>query len=321
MADLSFAKAYRDEILSNISIEYTNSEANFVANKIAPFVKVQMDSGKIYNDGKQGMRIVNDQRAIGGSYEKVKYFTTLSDHYRLNDYGLMGEIVEEDVRNSESPLNIEAATTKRLTSQLMLGQEKRLASQITTSTITNNVTLSGTSKWSDYSGTSNPFVNIDAGITSVAANTGKMANNLVLSWDAMMALKNHPAVKARFPGKDLITNSNVIDALGAVFGIQNVRVASARELKKNMPQDGTLDLLWANLALVYYSEPTPELQSVSFAKTYARSNAWEVVKLTAEDLKYQAMTSKLHSAVRVSLEYDQVIVDAGAAYLITGTNS
>jgi hypothetical protein len=40
----SFAKAFRSEILTKISVAYLNDTKEFVASKIAPFVKVEKDT-------------------------------------------------------------------------------------------------------------------------------------------------------------------------------------------------------------------------------------------------------------------------------------
>lgn len=138
----SFAKAYRNEILTKISIAYMNSKEDFIASKVAPFVKVEKDSGEIFSYGKQALRLVNDNRAIGGSYNTVRYDVTKAEHYILKDYGLLGEVLEEDVENAETPLSPETDTTEMLMCQIMTAAEDRLASQINTTNITQNVGLS-----------------------------------------------------------------------------------------------------------------------------------------------------------------------------------
>ena len=40
----AFAKAYRDAILTNVSIAYMNDAKDYVGKFIAPFVKVEKDS-------------------------------------------------------------------------------------------------------------------------------------------------------------------------------------------------------------------------------------------------------------------------------------
>ena len=321
MAQTSFAKAYRDEILSKISLAYMNSTTDFIATKVAPFLQVEKDSGQIFSYGKQAMRVMDGQKATGGSYKKVRYTIERTDHYNLKRYGFVGEVLEEDVENVEAPLNAETDTTEMLTGQLMTGMEKRLAGNITTTTITQNVTLSGTSRWSDYTGTSNPFKQITDGITAIAATTGKYANSLVLSLDTLIALKNHPTLIARFKGIDLVTDQNVVDAIGAMFGIKNVYFGNSRELASNQPGNGALSLIWSNMALLYYSEEKPTLKSTSFAKTYAKRDGVEVTKVTQADLAQEALQRDVYSMIRVRNKYDQVLVNTDCAYLIQNTVS
>lgn len=321
MAQTSFAKAYRDEILSKISLAYMNSSTDFIATKVAPFLQVEKDSGQIFSYGKQAMRIMDDQKATGWSYKKVRYTVERTDHYNLKRYGFVGEVLEEDVDNVEAPLNAETDTTEMLTGQLLTGMEKRLAGNITTTTITQNVTLSGTSRRSDYTGVSNPFKQITDGITAIANATGKYPNSLVLSFDTLIALKNHPTLIARFKGIDLVTDQNVVDAIGLMFGIKNVYFGNSRELVGNQPSNGSLSLIWQNMALLFYSEEKPTLKSTSFAKTYAKRDGVEVTKVTQADLAQEALERDVYSMIRVRNKYDQVFVDTSCAYLIQNTVS
>lgn len=317
----AFAKAYRDALLTNVSIAYMNDAKDYVGKFIAPFVKVEKDSWEIFNYGKQSMRIVNDEKSIGGSYNKVRYSVERAQHYFLKDYGLIGEVFEEDVDNAETPLNAETDTTELLTAQFLLNMEKRIAGVINTTNITQNVTLSGTSRWSDYSGTSDPIANIQTAINTIHANTGKYANSILLSFDTVIALKNHPKILARYQNNAVITDQMVKDSLGAILGIQNVYFGNAREITDNSPVATPMSLIWSNIALVFYAETTPTLKSVSFMKTYAKRDGHEVTKLGQDKLASEALERKVYSKVRVAHKYDQVVVDAKAAYLIVGTTA
>ncbi len=46
-------KAYNKQILSTMVRAIMNDSKGFVANKIAPFLKVEKDSGQIYDLGRQ----------------------------------------------------------------------------------------------------------------------------------------------------------------------------------------------------------------------------------------------------------------------------
>lgn len=318
----SFSKAYLNQLLTNISIAYMTDANDFIASKVAPFLKVEKDTGEIFNYGKQALRITEDARAIGGAYNKVRFDVQKNSHYQLKDYGYIGEVYEEDVENADQPLNPETDETEMLTNKLLLAMEKRLAGGITTTSITNNITLTGTSKWSDYSGVSNPFTVIANAVDGIHKRTGKIANSMVISWDTLIALKNHPQVIARFKNVDVITEKLVRDMLASMFGFENIYIGAARENAANSDVDATnLSLIWNNMCLVYYSEKTPRQRSTTFAKTYSKRDGIEVVKLPQDKLATDALERRVYSMIRVSAKYDQVIVDQSCAYLIVGTVS
>lgn len=82
----SFSKAYLNQLLTNISIAYMTNATDFIASKVAPFLKVEKDTGEIFNYGKQALRITEDARAIGGAYNKVRFDVQKNTHYQLKDY-------------------------------------------------------------------------------------------------------------------------------------------------------------------------------------------------------------------------------------------
>jgi hypothetical protein len=113
----------------------------------------------------------------------------------------------------------------------------------------------------------------------------------------------------------------VQDAMASLFGIKNVYFALSMELGANSPVEGNLAPIWNNVALLYYSETSPTLKSTSFMKTYAKREGHEVLKVGQDKLAQEAMERDIYSMIRVKNKYDQVIVDAGCAYLINGTTA
>lgn len=135
----------------------------------------------------------------------------------------------------------------------------------------------------------------------------------------MIALKNHPKVIERFKNGEPVTDEMVKNAIASIFGIKNVYVGAATKLGVNAPTDTPLSLIWSKKALVYYSEETPNLKSVSFAKTYAKRDGLEVLKVAQSDLAEAALERRVYSKIRVSHKYDQVFVNTACAYLIDNT--
>ena len=81
---------------------------------------------------------------------------------------------------------------------MLINFETEVAAGITTSTITNNTTLSGTSQWSDYTN-SDPIAAIDDAKESVRKASAKKPNSIFMSRPVFVKLKRHPKVIALFP--------------------------------------------------------------------------------------------------------------------------
>jgi len=317
MSKQAFAKAFKNEILTNISIAYLNTADQFVGSKVFPFVQVNEKSGDIVSYGKQAMRVVNDKKANKGSYNKVAYDVEISEQWNLKEYGLIGEVTEADQRNAENPLDAEKDTTEMLTHQMMLNIEKRAAGVINDTVVTNNVALSGSSQFTHAS--SNPFEVVDTAIKTIFKNTGKYANSMVLSFDTVFGLKNNPKVIERFRNVPVITDGMIKEMFGALFGITNVYIASSQEMSSNSPVETNLDLLWKQMMFVYYSETAPTLKSVSFAKTFALRDGLEVRKAEGDSIAQLSLERDVTALIRVKHEYDQAIIDNECGYLVTNT--
>lgn len=199
MALQNLSKAYTSVALTNYSVGYFNNAEDFIATKILPVFPVQKVSGKVFQYGKEALRIVDTNRGTYGSYNKVNLRVEQSSLYFLEDYGLYDEIFDEDIEDAEAAIDPEIDATEYLTQKLMLDMEKKVADAVTNpAVITNNVALTGADKWSALS-TSDPLSDIETGRASVFDLTGKQPNTIILSWSVLYKLKIHPSIKNMFP--------------------------------------------------------------------------------------------------------------------------
>lgn len=310
------AKAFTSTPLTNISLAYRNGKDAYVADKVAPFVSVEKDTGTIYNYGKDAIRSYNAEKADGGEYNKVDFRVKRSDHYVLNEYGLYAEVTNKDVNNAEAPVDAESDVVELLTENMMVNKERELAAAITTSSITNNATPS--TKWDVYA-TSTPFADIRAGKNTMFTAGGKEANSALIGRNVMSYLLDHPEVIARFPGASIITEDMVKNDFAKLFWLDNIYVGRANYVGDEITSDpdaGTLTQIWGDIFLLFYGEATPTQKSISFAKTYAKRKSHRVERAAGEALGKERITKDLHSVLAVKEEYDQVLVNTDTAYLI-----
>jgi len=312
-------KARTSMPLTKASLAYMNKVEDFIWFKVAPKVMVKSKSGKIYDYGKDALRIVDTAKATNGRYNKMNLTVSKTDHFYLNKYGLTGDVLEDDVEEAEAPINAEQDTSEVILHKLLLDGEKKIADSLrSTSVITQNVTLTGTSKWSDYTnGVSDPVDDIRTAVDTVRAATGLVPNTLILGYAAMETLKFHPNMKAYFPGAAQITGDMLKSAIGRLFNIKNLIVGSAVYTDTNLgAADEALTDVWGDDVIVAYIEQKPKLKSQTLCATYMRKTAVQTLKLGAKDIGERAATEEVYSMIIQKTEYDQVVVNKNCGYLI-----
>ncbi len=297
-----------------------NKMTDFVWMDVAPKVDVLDKSGTIYSYGKQALRIVDTARATYGRYNKINIEVSKTDHYYCEDYGLFGDVSEDDVKNAEAPILAETDMAEIILQKFLLDQEKKIADVCrNASIITQNVTLSGTDQWDNY-GTatpSEPIEDILLGIKTIEDATGKIVNRIVLPRAVARALTYHPQLRAFFPGATQITYQMLMDALGKTLGIDKVSIANARYTDTNQgAASEALTNVWGNDVLLIAQDERPTLKSQTFMNTYVQKPGLQSVVLGKAQIGERAVLEKIHSMVGQTMELDQVIVNAACAYLI-----
>lgn len=304
---------YTSVPLTNISLAYKNED--YICEAIAPIMTVMKDSGKIYSYGMENLRIVNTYRSVGGKPNIVETTVSSSDHYSLDDHTLGEFIPEEVIENQEAPINARIDVVEALTDRMLVDKEKALADVLTnTSVITQNVTLSGVDQWNDYVN-SDPIEDIKTAVIAVRAGSGKKPNTLIISWDALQTLLNHPDIKAFFPGAPMISQDMVMTNMVRLFGLKKLLVGEAQYNNSNLGGTDTLTDIWSKVAIVAYIEESPRLKSRTLAMTYTKKAPRRVDLLPQGQGGLETVQRK-SDYVQISDKYDQVIVDAKCAYLI-----
>lgn len=303
------SNTYVSPLLTQISLAYKNEE--YINEKILPVVTVQKDTGKIATYGMDNLRIEESLRAQGSGANEVSHTLTLGDHYVLADHALKDFVSQEEMDNADKPIQPQIDTTEFLTDRIQVIKEKELAdSMANTGVITQNVTLSGTDQWSDFTN-SDPFDDIKTAMETVRTGSGMMPNSMIMSYAVMMTLIVHPDLIARLPGIITVTSEAVVTALKLAFpNIKNVFVGSAMYNSAGEGVTGVLADIWGKHFWVGYIADKPRLKSRSFGFTYQAPGQNRQVKVLAYD------DDKEGRYVRINDKYDQKVVDNKCMYLI-----
>lgn len=211
-----------DPVLTTVAQGYQNGE--MIASALFPTVPVGLRGGNIITFGKEGFKLYASQRAPGENTKRVR-FGYAGGPYALLDYSLEGMVpmeIEEEAANGPG-IDLGSGAVNEVQAIMALRLEKAAADIARTAgsyAASNKVTLSGTSQWSDYSGTSDPVANISTAISAVRAATGKRPNTVAMGALVMEKLKNHPVVidRIKYTGRDVATP----ELLAALFGVSRV---------------------------------------------------------------------------------------------------
>ncbi len=302
-------RAIQDGLLTNVSRKLVPQ--GMISRRLLTPLTVVQDSGKIGKHGKQHLRIHNSVIGGKGQYPQVDIRVYSTDSYEIEEHGLMDVVTPKDYRNVQLPFDAERDTTMGLTTSLELGSEKSLADTLTNSSIiTQYTTLSGDGQFSSYD-TSDPIAVFDAGKAAVLAGCGFMPNVLAMDILVWNKLKYHPQLFDRLGFKynqsGPLSVQNIADALE----FERVEIAQCRYNSAKQGQTDALSAVWgkhivmlkvANQAAVDQTTCGYQLSlasvprlSVSKAPSYGRPGATDIF---------------------VSDNYDNAILDVGAAYLV-----
>lgn len=231
-----------DTAMSNVSIAFRNSE--YIADQVFPTINVQKKSDVFYVfDRASWFRNQIGPRPPGTRARRVDYSITTSSYLCL-PYAIAKSVTDEEVDNSDTPLQPLVEATEFTTDQLMLGTEIRVANVVSSSTnwaSASNLT-SGT-KWTSDSST--PTANIITCIQAVRQLIGRYPNTAVLGGAVMERLIDHPEMIDRVK----YTRAGAVltpDDLAMWFGFQKVLVGNSVKITSLEGASDTVADVWGD---------------------------------------------------------------------------
>lgn len=291
-----------DPVLSNVSKAYKNEM--YVAELIMPVVTVKKQTGKYYQYDRAKFRQNKTKRAAGAKANEVEYGLSTAS-FETEDHALKEKTPWEIIEQADNALDPETDAAENVTEQLMIDKEIALAtSMASTTTITQNTTLSGTSQWSDYTN-SDPIGDVKTARQTVQKAIGRKPNTLVLSKEVFDVLSEHPDVVEKIKYSQLGTATE--ELLARLFKVDRVIVAEAIYNTATEGQTDSMSYIWGKHAWVCYIAPRVALRTITvgFTFTYKTRTA---KKWDDEDAEARF--------VRVNDNYVQKFVAAEACYLI-----
>lgn len=293
-----------DPALSNLSIRYTND--TFIADQLLPMIKVGKQTGKYFVYDKANLRIDNTTRAAGAGANETDFGVAPTGVFACDDHALKGFIAQEIQDQADAPLNPLIDETESITEKLMLDRENNAATLLqNTANLTQNVTLSGTSQWSDYSN-SDPIGDIRTARSTVHQNTFKKPNTLAMSKLVFDMLSEHPQIIERIKYSALGVTTE--ELMAKIFKVNKILVGEAGSNTAKEGQTDSLAYVWGKHCIVAYIAPTVGIKMLTLGVTFTYT-VRQVTRWFDFDRK--------GTFVRVGEDnYTQVIIAAACGYLI-----
>jgi hypothetical protein len=293
-----------DPLLTSISVQFQPAPDGYLADMVLPPVPVVRESASFWVYDKSRFDVPDSKRAPRADYNRIDWNVT-TDNYLAQQYGLEGEIDDQERKNAAAPLDLDVDTTEIVTDMVLNNREKRIVDLVmATANIAQNTTLGGTSQWSDQIN-SDPLADIKLARTTIFTSTGYRPNRQAMGFLVFEALKIHPVIKEiiKYTERAIVT----AQLLAAVFEVEEVLVGA---VLRRTSKEGTSDVLadvWGKDVLTFYAEKSPSLKRASFG-----------YQMREEDLRvFRYREDKRDvDVIRVTEKQDEKIVAATLAYLI-----
>lgn len=295
-----------DPMLTNVAIAFSNDA--YIAEMIFPSFPVAKQSGKHFIYDKGRFRPTNNTRGAGANSNEVTLSLSTGTPYFAEDHALKEFVTDEDVDNAiASDPFVDA--TENVMERHLISRERELAGMLTdTGTITQNITLSGTAQFNDYSN-SDPFGVIEAGMQAVHAQLFLRPNTAIIGKQVWDKLKYHPAFleRIKYTQKGVITE----DLLASLIGVDRVIVAGAGYNNTTEGQTDSMTYIWGKVIVLAYIAPKIAPKMITLGFTYT----WK--QMITERLRGSDEEDRKGAYVRVgNYYYDQKLVSTQCAYLI-----
>lgn len=290
---------HTDQLLSKISIKYRNE--NYSAMEIFPEMPVKKDSD-LYRIYDRNFRLPETARANKGE-ARMHDFEVTTSQYILEEHALKDVVTDRDVANYDLA-SLRSDTTEELTDKILLRLEKSVADLFTTTSWSQNVSLSAAQQWSLDTTTSNPIPLMDTAATTVLENSGFSPSYGILPHRTMIKAKNHSSIVDRIKYTNVVVTPAMLSGL---FDLPKLIVPKAVIDGSDEGIAASIGPVWGDNVFVGYKVASPSPLKPSAGYIF-RSKKPLVKRWRKEELAGEM--------VEVGMLYQPKVVASLAGYLI-----
>lgn len=258
--------------LTNISIAYQQSPADFIADRVAPRIPVvkQGDRYHIYDIG--DMRRSEARKRAPGTESVGTGWRLSTDTYFCDPWSVHQDVTDQDRANQDTVLSLDRDATEHITQDMLMAREVNWASTFFAASTWTGSTTAGDitpgNLWDTVAGT--PIEDMRTQQTSIKKKTAQNGNTLILGVDVYDSLLDHPDILDRM--KYTQFGSVTTEILARMFQVDNVYVS--RATTNTAAEEATDSIGWivgSNDALLCHVAPRPGIKVPSAMYTFTWS--------------------------------------------------
>jgi len=288
-----------DQLLSNISIKYKNE--SYIADQVFPEVMVKKDHD-LYRIYDRNFKLPETKRANRGIAREYGFDVSTAS-YHLEHHALKAFISDSDKENYDLAI-LEADHTENLTDKILLRRENSVAVLFTSSSWSQNTSLSTAQQWSADTTTSNPIPQFDTATTVVLENSGKKPNYAIIPHRQMVQAKNHSSIIDRIKYTSAEITPNM---LAGLFDMPKILVPLAVVDSAAEGLAASVAALWNDNVFIGYRPQNASPLEPSAG--YIFRNSMPMVKKWREE-------ERDSDVVEVNMKYVPKVVASLAGYLL-----
>lgn len=300
-------RAIVDKLLTNVSNKYVPRD--YLSERILPVITVRQTSGKLGSYGNDHIRIETFLHSGDGPFPRIKVRNRNTTDFVLQKHALSAVIPEEEFENVEQPFDARKDTTDHVTSLLWTEKEKGLADTLgDTSVITQNVTLSGTSQYTDVDN-SNPLDDFSNARRTVRGLVGQKPNIAVMNGQVQDVLMIHPQILDRLGFKQNRTGMITNQELARALDVDEVLVSDTLVNTAKEGQTDVITTIWGDHITFIVAPKSAAKNQISLGYRIQKNQPRRVNRFTLDDPTGAEQ-------INIDDNYDQLISNANAAFLI-----
>lgn len=314
-----------EAVLTKIFRGYKPADQDFIHDQILPVMQVTEKNGQIpktVDTAQDWMRIQNNltisdagHPEITAEFEKADAWNTIERGAQMRLTKETGLFFKKNGENWRSGMKkARASYTMLLKTYQLMSKDYALSQYLfNSSNITQGVTLSGTSQFNDFTN-SDPLGVFRTARMTIEANAHADPESLeaIIPYPIFEYLRDHPTLKDTTANGGTVQVDSLSKAqVAKALHLRNIIIPRVKYETANLGQTSSLSRIWGNYILVFYVNRNPQPQiwqrSLGYNFTLDRPvmDWWETI------------SPKNTQFIRYTEEYDQLILDATAAYLIT----